>query len=170
MSRPSPAEKQTEPAPFPPLGDYAFAAVLSWLIPGAGHWVLGYRVRATVLGATILGLFWTGEFVLADGLAVTRRASPVFFVGQVPNGLSTLIANKVWGEPRPDGDIDRDLPPHLNLGILCTLLSGLLNVLLILHVLDPESWREARRTGPPGEAEDAAAAAGGGIRGGGRAP
>ena len=135
---------------------YLAAAVLSWLVPGAGFWILGYRVRALLLGASILGLFWTGESVLAGNMAVSRKVSPIFFCLQVGNGASTLASDRLWGAPkRPVYEInaiDLDLPQHINLGILCTVLSGLLNALLVLHVLDPRTWQTAReeRAGPPG--------------------
>jgi TM2 domain-containing membrane protein YozV len=168
-----PRIESTPPSPRPfRAGEYIAAVVAAWLIPGAGHFLLGYRARGVVLGVSILGLFWTGEAVLARKvdeygrgrpLAVSREVSPIFFWAQAANGLSTLAANHLWGEPElpaTNARIDTDLPRHLNLGILCTLLAGLLNALLILHVLDPRAWAEAR-------AAAAVDARPGGDRGGG---
>jgi hypothetical protein len=127
---------------------YVFTAILSWLLPGAGHWLLGYRVRAVVIGATLLGLFWTGEVLLAKNMAVTWEVHPVFFCLQAGNGFSALLADGLWGEPLypnegSDSKIRYDLPVHLNLGILFASISGLLNLLVVLHVLDPRVWKEA---------------------------
>ncbi len=142
--------------------DYVFTAISAWLLPGAGHWLLGYRLRGTLLAASILGLFWVGQAlaVPADGvwkpMAVTRKVSPVFFACQVGNGFSTLLADSLWGKPSKGNDLwplDRSLPRHLNLGILFTSVSGLLNYLIILHILDPRSWAQAvldRKASPPG--------------------
>jgi hypothetical protein len=121
-------------------------ACLGWLVPGLGYWLLGFRVRAVVLGTVVLGLFWYGEWTLADKLAVSRTVHPYFFVGQAGIGASAFVADELWGEPRPEAQIDRDLPVHLNLGILFTLIGGLLNVLLVLHCADPRAWEEARET------------------------
>jgi len=61
--------------------EYLFTVISSWLVPGAGHWVLGYRVRGVILGVSILGLFWMGEALAlpppdplkpSQPLAVTR--------------------------------------------------------------------------------------------------
>lgn len=137
--------------------EYLFTVVSSWLLPGAGHWLLGYRVRGLVLGASILGLFWMGEALAlpppdpqapSQPLAVMRKVNPVFFACQVGNGFSALLANSLWGSKTRTKQeniqaLDRGLPPYLNLGILFTSVSGLLNYLLVLHILDPKSWVQA---------------------------
>jgi hypothetical protein len=136
--------------PYQPGATYVLAVALAWLVPGAGHWILGQKVRAVVLGVLLLGLFWWGE-IGAQGWAVFYREHPYFYWGQVGNGLSTLLADKCqWGaQVRPPGvktGIDRTIPAFLSTGILFTSISGLLNVLLVLHVMDPKTWeRQAAR-------------------------
>ena len=138
---------ESEPA-FRVSRKYLLAGVLSWLCPGAGHWMLGYRGRAVLIGGLLLGTFWYGETVLADNKAVTREVHPIFFGLQVGNGLSTLLAETIWGAPHhPEPENIRrllaDLPASLNLGILFCSVSGLLNVLVVLHILDPRTWKNA---------------------------
>ena len=153
-------------------GEYLLTVFSAWLIPGAGHFLLGYRVRGLILGVLLLGLFWVGQalavplktpapqgYPTALGnpalqgpqrhpIAVSREVNPVFFACQLGNGFSTLLANNRWGTPlypnmnRPI--IDRELPRTLNLAILFTSVSGLLNYLLILHILDPRTWTRAK--------------------------
>jgi len=70
----------------------------------------------------------------------------------VGNGFSAVLANSLWGnkprgEPGDLKELDRGLPPYLNLGILFTSISGLLNYLLVLHILDPRSWIQAALDG-----------------------
>ena len=82
--------------------DRILAAAIAWLIPGAGYWLLGYRTRALLFAVLLLGLFWTGELLLAGNgngqfMAVTYQVHPVFFVLELGNGLSTLLANFIWG-------------------------------------------------------------------------
>jgi hypothetical protein len=142
--------------------EYVFTVLSSWLLPGAGHWFLGHRVRAIVLGGSILGLFWAGQILALSPpdadyprhpLAVSRQVHPIFFACQAGNGFSTALAEILWGRPRyadrNDANLDRDLPVFLNLGILFTSVSGLLNYLLVLHILDPRTWlqRGAAATG-----------------------
>jgi len=145
--------------------DYLLTAVSAWLLPGAGHFLLGYRVRGLVLAGSILGLFWMGEALAvpergahgeegkAHPIAVSHRVNPVFFACQVGNGFSTLLADRLWGKPLYEDSterIDGQLPRNLNLAILFTSVSGLLNYLLVLHILDPRTWAERRRALPGG--------------------
>lgn len=160
MAKASPRDSKPAPPSFQPSAEYLFTVVSAWLIPGAGHFLMGHRVRGTVLGIVVLGLFWSGQWLsvrAADGpsektkpIAVSHKVSPVFFGCQVGNGFSTLLSDLLWGQPLRGageiGAIDRALPQHYNLAILLTSISGLLNVLLVLHVMDPKSWR-------PGEDE-----------------
>ncbi len=143
----NPTKKPAAPAEtFHLTPNYLFTVVMSWLVPGAGHWLLGYRVRATVIGVTLIGTFWCGESVLAENMAVTRRVHWVFFSLQAGNGASAFVANHFWGEPVVSDDtrsIQTDLPRHINLGILFCTISGLLNALVVLHILDPRTWKEA---------------------------
>jgi len=151
------------PPPFRPSAEYLFTAVCAWLLPGSGHWFLGHRLRGAVLGGAILGIFWLGEAMAIPPpesknprkpIAVTREVHPIFFACQVGNGFSTLMANTLWGAPLyPDRGAqskpDHHLPTYLNLAILLTSVSGLLNFLLVLHVLDPRTWSERRASSPP---------------------
>lgn len=147
--------------------EYFFTAVAAWLVPGCGHWLLGYRVRGALLGASILVLFWAGQrlAVPPEGsayprtpMAVSFETSPYLFYCQIGNGFSAILSDALWGEPRytemTRDQIDRELPRHWNLGILFTSVSGLLNFLLVLHALDPRSWEEAARHSSRGILEE----------------
>ena len=122
--------------------DRILAAVLTWLVPGAGYWLLGYRTRAVLFAALLLGLFWTGECLVGGFMAVTYEVHPVFFILEAGNGLSAFLANFIWGAAAHlDGLHDiKNMPRHLNLGILLCVISGMLNVLLVLNVLDKRTW------------------------------
>lgn len=134
--------------------DRLLAGVLSWLVPGAGYWLLGFKWRAVLLGTLLLGIFWTGECLIGGFMAVTYEVHPVFFCLQAGNGLSTFIANGLWGAAvvNPDNihHIQTDLPPYLNLGLLFCVVSGMLNILLVLHVLDVRTWNREERHRPEG--------------------
>ena len=155
--------------------EYVFTVLSSWLVPGSGFWLLGYRTRGVLLGGSILLLFWVGQALAIPPtppphakpeelglsrkpLAVARQVSPIFFACQAGNGFSALFSNALWGEPRysekTHGEPDRYLPRNLNLAILFTSVSGLLNYLLVLHIMDPRSWEEAARDRAQAEAMD----------------
>lgn len=65
------------------------AMVLAWVLPGLGHWYLGEKRRAMLIGAGILGLFCGG--VLIGGVnAVDSKEDTIWFVGQAIVGPVAL--------------------------------------------------------------------------------
>jgi hypothetical protein len=142
---------------FVPGPRYFLAVLLSWALPGAGHWMLGHRARGALLALLVLGTFWWGE-AIAAGFAVTRVEHPVFFIAQAGVGVSALAADWTAGwDPKapPITDahsttIDRRITFDLAMGILLTSVSGILNLLLILHVMDPRSWQTGPDRAVPG--------------------
>lgn len=151
MARDSRKTTSSSPLEFS-APNYVFTVISSWLLPGAGYWILGQRGRAVLFGALILGLFWMGQY-LAGFNAVSREQHPYFFVGQAGNGLSTLFSEysvSVGQKPRSSyhsgmSRVSRDLTQHYATGINFTTISGLLNILLLLHLADPRTWRGQNR-------------------------
>jgi hypothetical protein len=76
------------PMPPPPPGTTAqhiaiqpIAGALAILLPGLGHWYLGYARRARLLAIGVLGMFVTGVFI--GGIdALDRREDFPWFLGQ----------------------------------------------------------------------------------------
>src|SRR4051812_22490130 len=46
-----------------PLASPPIVAIAGWLLPGAGYWVIGQRVRGLVVGVTIITLFMSGILI-----------------------------------------------------------------------------------------------------------
>lgn len=73
MSDPSPAPSDTPPWPL--------TALAAWLLPGLGHFIIGYRRRGLILGVTLLTLFGAG--LLIGGVRVVdRERETLWFAGQ----------------------------------------------------------------------------------------
>jgi hypothetical protein len=97
-------------------------ALVAWLVPGAGYWVIGQTARAVTVGATIVALFVLGIFLAGirvievpgyddAGLPVhvdhvgvrLRRTDPGYAQGNwvlTSGGLVAEIANKPWYIPQ----------------------------------------------------------------------
>ena len=97
-------------------------ALVAWLVPGAGYWVIGQPARAVTVGATIVGLFVLGIFlagirvVEVPGFDEAGRRINVDHVGRrfdrrdpgyaqgswvmTSRGLIGEIANKPWYIPQ----------------------------------------------------------------------
>jgi hypothetical protein len=71
------------------------ALIAGWLVPGAGHFLLGKWVRGTILFVCIVGMFIIG--LMLKGELYTPNTSELLdilnFVGDLGNGLLYVIAH-----------------------------------------------------------------------------
>lgn len=127
------------------------AALLAWLLPGLGHWMIGQPRRAAILAGGIGGIWVAG--LLIGGLAVVdHKTHPAWFMAQsltAPTLLVHVVARNVREqELRTRQPIHRPSFGRVKeQGILYTALAGLLNLLAVIDVLhrDPRAPDLARR-------------------------
>ena len=116
----------------------ALTVLLAWLLPGAGHWYLGHRVRGVILCFLLVTIFTLGV-LLTSGGCVNIQRHPYAFALQVFNGPMTGVAAVLSvGLPELPASKLNDF------GMLLTLVAGALNVLLIADALYRTSPNEAR--------------------------
>ena len=143
----------------------ALAWLLGWLVPGAGHWILGQRARGAVLFASLAGCFAAG--VLIGGRGTVSRAHPEYLVLQWGAGLPAAAAWAAGTRTPADVDVSRR-----ELGVLYTLVPALLNIVAALdaaaraagadpgaHLRQPVPGAATAAAGAPrrpGEGEEAA--------------
>jgi hypothetical protein len=116
------------------------AFFLGWLVPGAGHVLLGKWKKGlfffAILGATYLFGTWISGF-----RPVSFDDNPFYFVGQYGSGVTLLIAKLRGAEKaviRPGLD-----PSWFDPGLLYVCVVGLLNLVVMLSVLDVKTLKEA---------------------------
>jgi hypothetical protein len=109
------------------------AFFVGWLVPGAGHVVLGKWRKGLffffILGATYLFGMWIAGF-----RPVSFDDNPFYFVGQYGSGVSLLIAKLRGAEKaivRPEIH-----PSWFDPGLLYVCVVGLLNLVVMLNLLD----------------------------------
>lgn len=111
------------------------AALLTWFIPGAGHIYIGKPVFGMVAFAVVQGLYFLG-LRLSDGRLFEYLEPDLrgLFAGALTPEAANVGA-LIWqmrqygfgpGFPRP-------WPPHMELGVWLTALSGILNVCLMVQ-------------------------------------
>ena len=112
----------------------AFAAmVLAFLVPGAGHFLLGRRGRALAFFAIVLFMFGLGLAI--DGNLFTLRESrgerllQLASIGSMGAGPLYFLA-LAYG---PQGDVTKQMFEY---GRTFTLTAGLMNLLLVLDCWD----------------------------------
>jgi hypothetical protein len=138
------------PAAPPPL-----VALVGWLVPGAGYWLIGQWARGLVVGVTVILLF-VGGLLIGGVRAVEappweNRRIPISFRGLAqqpwfaaqiltgPIGLGAAVASN-WASKPADGGGDAYGPPRgevshgrLNeIAVLYTAVAGLLNLMAMI--------------------------------------
>lgn len=117
------------PGPAVPAHRMVLGGIAAWLVPGAGHWVLGHRAKAVLYFATITTIFF-GGMVLAHGQNFNYERDGVYFLAYSFNGLETLIA---WATTQ---GLERTYEiPHYQLGFLYSSVAALLNLVAMTDYL-----------------------------------
>jgi hypothetical protein len=114
----------------------ALVALIGWLIPGFGYWLLGRRIRAVIVALCVVFVFAMG--VLIGGVRVVDAPTELgfgsllqkpWFIGQVLTGPVSIVA-AVWA-----GHVDESHTSHSRsweLGTLYTAIAGMLNLLALI--------------------------------------
>jgi len=128
--------------PMPPLGAWAPAVALGWLIPGAGHLLLKKTGRGVLLLLAVTGMFVCGlmmrgaMFQPQTGDLLTTLINTGGFIGDVCSGLLYLLS--VWlGYNQPD------MAGHVHdYGTKFLVAAGLLNILAMVDAFDIAAGRK----------------------------
>jgi len=135
-------------------GRVAAACLLAWVVPGAGHWFLGRRVKAVVFLVLVVLTFTTGV-IMKGRVYVANREQPLTYLATFANvalGPLDLIGRRVFYEriiyvfPSESDPMLYQEVMQLNrskilavtheYGTTFVLAAGLMNILLILDVFD----------------------------------
>lgn len=105
------------------------ALIVAWLVPGAGHWLLGLRLRAVSYCVAVILTFVIG-WLVTDGVAVSYASHPIAFWLQLPAGLLPLAGVLTV----PAGELALPSPAIVavtDVALTFTMVAGMLNVLLM---------------------------------------
>ncbi len=114
------------------------AYLLAWLMPGAGHWYAGYKVKAISLFALITGLF-VGGLIMKGGILMPGVENLRSFVFQDLISLVCAIGRIGVGFPWlvtlfTDIKTVDMLSRFGEIGACYTTVAGLLNFLVIFSI------------------------------------
>jgi TM2 domain-containing membrane protein YozV len=86
------------------------AGILAWLIPGAGHFYIGRRVRGIILFIVINATFWTGVGI-GGVMTVDSRYERWWMAAQMLTGADGIYCwyrqDKIYKDIRLDKDVER---------------------------------------------------------------
>jgi len=134
-------EKEKKPS-LPPIGEWAPALALGWLVPGGGHLLLRRTGRGLLLMAAIVlmyvcGLMMRGAlFQPQSGDLLTVLINTGGFVGDLASGILYLLT--VWlGYNQPDvaGAVH-------DYGTKFLVTAGLLNILAMVDAFEIAARRK----------------------------
>ncbi len=103
------------------------SVILSWIVPGGGHFFLGERKRAWIFFVVITLTFWTGIYIGGVLSTVNFQTNTPWFFAQVFLGGYTSLTEilSLFGATASYGKT-------LDLATIYTGVAGLLNILVIL--------------------------------------
>lgn len=107
-----------------------WAAILTWLVPGLGHFLLGRRGKGILFFVMITTLYVWG-MVLSDFLNVNQERHPIYFIAEAFYGLATLVAMVATQSLRIES-----FNPFHDVGLLFTATAGLLNIVVIVDIYE----------------------------------
>ena len=136
------AKEKEEKQPMAPIGVWAPAVALGWLIPGGGHFLLKRTGRGTLLLLSVTGMFLCGlmmrgaMFQPQSGDLLTTLINTGGFIGDLSSGILYLLS--VWlGYSQPD------TAGHVHdYGTKFLVTAGLLNILAIVDAFEIASGRK----------------------------
>jgi len=102
---------------------------LAWLVPGAGHFILGEKRRGLVIGVAVILTFLVGLYVGSIGVIDPVHARP-WYAAQVMNSPIVMLLGRVSasGNYRVFGRANE-------IGQIYTSIAGLLNLLCIVNAV-----------------------------------
>src|SRR5579872_4592257 len=130
-------KEKEQKQPLPPLGTWAPAVALSWLVPGGGHFLLKRPGRGILLLLAITSMFVCG--LMMRGYMFQPQLSGDFlsilintggFIGDLCGGALYLITTAF-------GYSQVDMPGHVHdYGTKFLVTAGLLNLLAIVDAFE----------------------------------
>ena len=112
--------------------------ILGWLVPGAGHFLLGKWVRGSLLAASVLGMFVTGILMQGKLYSSAHDILEILgMAGDLGNGLLFFVSRLAgWGA-------DQVLVTTADWGSRFIVEAGLLNV---IAAVDAHNLRTGRKS------------------------
>ncbi len=110
--------------------------VMTWLVPGAGHFYIGRKAKAAYFFFLITAAYCLG-LILADFCCVNIDRFPWHYAGEIFYGGATFLTQNLTRDLLV-GDFNR----FLEHGTLITTVAGLLNVVVMVDFY--ETWAQRK--------------------------
>jgi len=105
----------------------AFAAGVSWFLPGSGHYLAGYRGKGLLMGGAVILMTVVG-LLFSAGVTIDRGHHDAYWICQSLFGGGILASGLGLGQL----EIPNPIPLRYSLGYTLTAVSGLMNLVVIV--------------------------------------
>ena len=136
------AKEKEQKQPMPPIGAWAPAVALGWLVPGGGHFLLKRNGRGALLLVSVAGMFLCGlmmqgaMFQPQNGDLLTTLINTGGFIGDLCSGILYLLS-QWFGYNVPD------TAGHVHdYGTKFLVTAGLLNILAMVDAYEIAAGRK----------------------------
>lgn len=125
-----------------PIGGHLGRNLLwAWMVPGMGHWLLGKKQTALLVGGSLLSLWILGLY-FSDFRGIDRSQLYWWWAAQAGMGGPTLVSSLAFGTL----EIARDIP-QMDLGITLLSVAGLLNLAVLTDVYSQSETQALQAAG-----------------------
>jgi len=136
---------------LPPVAKLPLTGLVAWILPGAGHLLIGERRRGVIILLTIAATFWGGVAIGGVRSTVNPAQKKLWFFAQISGGGHAVLAYLLGVRSR-DGLTHDQLADarwgSAEVATVYTGVAGLLNVLAILDALVRVDSPSRRRRPP----------------------
>ena len=113
----------------------------AWMVPGLGHWMLGKRQTALLVGGSLLTLWILGLY-FSDFRGIDRSQLYWWWAAQSGMGGPTLVSTLAFGPLQVTQDV-----PQMDLGITLLSVAGLLNLAVLTDIYTQSETQALDRAG-----------------------
>jgi len=128
------------------------AALAALLMPGLGHWIIGRKFKAKLLGGCLLGMFVLG-LALGHFADFDRQRHGYYWIGQMLVGLPAWLSYLPLIPMHMEG-----VYPYQDTGFTFTSVAGLFNIVVALDAFHRAETDWLDQGQGQGEGQDQAAA------------
>ncbi|MFA5795414.1 MAG: DUF6677 family protein [Candidatus Brocadiia bacterium] len=117
-----------------------YAALLGWLIPGAGHWLYGKKLKAWLILELVVLTLIIG-IILSDFRSIRFYDNPFYYLSKFGCGLVFLIS-QLFTSFTPAGRIPM---AYHDIGLLFVSIGGALNLVVLLSLFQPPAAETTKK-------------------------
>lgn len=121
---------------LPPAAKLPLTGLVAWILPGAGHLLIGERRRGIIILVTIAVTFWGGVAIGGVRSTVDPAQKKLWFFAQISGGGHAVLAYLLGVRARDGLTRDQLADARWSSAEVATVYTGVAGLLNVLAILD----------------------------------